>query len=183
MHHESPSVHDKDFLKRFVGGIILIVLFLVIEKALNLNVTTNLMRRFETGQASGDLTTGRTDLWEEYIEYIFSNVRYLFFGKGYDALSLRKAAHNTFIEYFYHFGIIGIIVWFTYFSVCYSTVKVNSAKNFRKTNKMPMIMLLAGVFFLNTFRFEHTWLLLCVAFYSSKTPVIQKRKEVLLCQN
>ena len=64
--------------------------------------------RFQsTGGDINKLTTGRFDLWISYIEYLIINPKYLILGKGIGAGILGKAAHNTYVELLYHFGVLG----------------------------------------------------------------------------
>lgn len=57
-----------------------------------------------------DLTTGRTEIWKEYIETLISNPLKLTVGFGIGS-SPKQMAHNTFLELLYHYGIIGSIVF------------------------------------------------------------------------
>ncbi|MBO5007458.1 MAG: O-antigen ligase family protein [Clostridia bacterium] len=168
--------NDKNSIKRIIFGVMLSMLFIMIDRYLNLGIVQNIMRRFETDSATGNITTGRTALWKEYFYYIIDDVKIMLFGKGYNAHSLRKAAHNTYIEYWYHFGIFGCVLWIAYFYVCFTAIKSKIKNMDTKKNHIPLISFVVSIFFLNTLRFEHTWILLCLSLYSLKLPL---KSEVL----
>ena len=168
--------NDKNSIKKIAFGFIVAVLFVIIDRYLNLGVIDNIIRRFVSDSVAGNITTGRTVLWKEYFEYITDDVKIMFFGKGYNAHSLRKAVHNTYIEYWYHFGVFGCILWVSYFYVCFTTIKSKSKNIITKKNSIPFISFVVAIFFLNSLKFEHTWILLCLSFYSLKLSF--KKSEV-----
>ncbi len=54
------------------------------------------------------LTTGRFNIWMMYAEYLIGNIRAAIFGDGIAApLINERASHNTYIDVFYHLGIVG----------------------------------------------------------------------------
>lgn len=55
------------------------------------------------------LTTGRYNLWVEYVNFLFSNPLSLFFGKGLGASVLpgKLSPHNMFIAMIYELGLVG----------------------------------------------------------------------------
>ena len=65
--------------------------------------------RFAQASNMSELTTGRTDLWRNYIHEFLYNPITLLFGEGYTSINLNsKASHNTLIQLVYQFGLIGI---------------------------------------------------------------------------
>lgn len=65
--------------------------------------------RFAQASNMSELTTGRTDLWRNYIHEFLYNPMILLFGEGYTSINLNnKASHNTLIQLIYQFGLIGI---------------------------------------------------------------------------
>ena len=65
----------------------------------------------DSGSDASSITTGRTDIWFEYIKTILKDLKTLFFGTGLGN-QLDKAPHNTYIEMFYYIGIIGLALYF-----------------------------------------------------------------------
>ena len=71
-------------------------------------ITQRIIYRFNTESESvSDITTGRTDIWSNYFAYIKSNARIFLFGDGIGAKYLYGAAHNIYVETWYHVGIVG----------------------------------------------------------------------------
>lgn len=65
--------------------------------------------RFAQASNMSELTTGRTDLWRNYIHEFLNNPITLLFGEGYTSINLNnKASHNTLIQVVYQFGLIGM---------------------------------------------------------------------------
>ncbi len=123
--------------------------------------------RFTAADNVNDLTTGRAELWLEYLDYILSNVYCLFFGSGFNALSLRKAVHNTYIDSLYRFGMVGTLLWIFYLWYCKKEV---AQKNKGKTaSVLPAVVLLLGVFFLSAFHFQQFW---CCIFLAMICPYL-----------
>ena len=70
-----------------------------------------IMTRFSYANNMDSFTTGRTQLWKNYIYEILSNIKVFFMGKGFTNLKVNgRASHNTIIQIFYQFGILGVPV-------------------------------------------------------------------------
>lgn len=72
--------------------------------------------RFAESSGVSGVTTGRTDIWMNYIYAFWENPTIMIFGQGYSAVNLNnhKASHNTLIQLVYQFGLFGaplIIAW------------------------------------------------------------------------
>ncbi len=62
----------------------------------------------------GDISTGRFDLWKDYLGYISSSPRTLLFGDGLGApYRLMGGPHSTYIETIYFLGILGGTLFLT----------------------------------------------------------------------
>ena len=58
-------------------------------------------------------TSGRTGVWKEYIAFLSEHLEYLFFGKSIANYTLAGiAAHNTYLDLLFEFGIIGSLLFF-----------------------------------------------------------------------
>ena len=94
-----------------VGMLILVVLFLNGHIKLFDTVLDRL--RMSTGSLS-DLTTSRTDIWIDYLQYFAEHPLRAVIGNGPGIYLLDgKGAHNTYIDLIYQLGIIGAILYFT----------------------------------------------------------------------
>ena len=58
-----------------------------------------------------EITTGRTAVWKDYLEILFSNVQMLIWGVGDNVFdNIKKGTHNTYLEWIFYFGLIGTTV-------------------------------------------------------------------------
>ena len=65
--------------------------------------------RFAEASSLSELTTGRTELWRNYLHKLLYDPITLLFGEGYTSINLNnKASHNTLIQLVYQFGLTGI---------------------------------------------------------------------------
>ncbi len=95
----------------FVGVICLAAIYFFAYDYVNLYI----FRFTSDGSESlSDMTTGRLDIWAEYIREILSDLKILFFGNGINTLgSIEKGIHNTYIEFIFYLGITGtaLVLW------------------------------------------------------------------------
>jgi len=81
-----------------------------------ITLITNIIMRFKSADGISGFTTGRTDIWLNYIKAFASDIYMIFMGNGFSDVSVRNhAAHNTVIQLVYQFGLIGvpfIIYWY-----------------------------------------------------------------------
>lgn len=83
---------------------------LILSGAIDMFATT--IARLESGSSTSDLTTGRTDTWRVYMDYFDQNFTSLLFGSGVGSGLVGKyAAHNTYIDFLYYYGIFGTILF------------------------------------------------------------------------
>ena len=99
--------------------IVLVVALIVLFFHLDLNFINVMKFRFNNNSSSlfdknsflNELTTGRLEIWRQYINFFENNTFELFFGTGIGSdLVNNLVAHNTYIEMIYHFGIFGSIL-------------------------------------------------------------------------
>ncbi len=134
------------------------VVFIVIERYINLNVLDILLSRFDGAENADDLTTGRLDLWVQYIQYIFSDIKIIFFGDGFNSLSIPKAAHNTYIEMFFRYGFFGCVLWG--FAIAMSVKSIRRRDDGEKAQVVTIIPLLVFIvvyLFLSGFTHGHIY--------------------------
>ncbi len=132
----------------------LIVVVFVVALALSgrISILQVIVERFtDVSAAEGDLnamTTGRFDLWKNYIEFIANNLKVGIFGRGISAELLDGwGSHNTYIDIIYYLGVfggtllIGILI-----TISTQSVKHNIKRNF--LNYSVLISVLIMYFFL-----------------------------------
>ena len=131
--------------------------FSIVSNNLGYNALEMIASRFVPGGSFADNTTGRTEIWKEYIEFFNTNgIKETLFGLGFNA-PVVHSAHNTFIEFMFHYGLVGLILWGSYFVHC---MKLFRKKAERFENKSPIvcICMIAGIFFLSAYTYEAFWI-------------------------
>ena len=115
--------------------------------------------RLEVG-AGNDLTSGRTELWSKYFAHFDENVLHWLVGSGAGAGDLGGvAAHNTYIDLIYYYGILG-----TGLLLVTCVIAVGGIKP-RQTivNHVPVICLVAlSLFLSNLIFFDFVFCLILV---------------------
>lgn len=99
---------------------------------------TRIIFRFETG----DLTTGRIAIWNEYFESIFSSTSSFLFGHGLGS-RLVRAQHSIWIESLYTVGALGILA---YFIALFRIIRISRKKINRKVINYAGFAVVAAMF-------------------------------------
>ena len=83
-----------------------------------IEIFSGVLNRFNEATDADSLTTGRSYLWERYMNFLGDNPFTLWFGGGFGAnlLSARES-HNTYIDMLYYLGILGTVLLATVFGV------------------------------------------------------------------
>lgn len=102
----------------FLLALLLIVtsLFWVLSTGMFSDVIDQYLIRFGGVTDSSSLTTGRSDLWKEYIDFLWDNPLEAILGQGFTSVfnGVRKGSHNTIIQLIYQFGLIGMCFLFSW---------------------------------------------------------------------
>lgn len=85
-------------------------------------------QRLDRTQDASSFSTGRTDLWKMYYNNLFGTTDGLFFGHGAVLPKGMEAAHNTYLELLFKFGIIGTIFDFILLSKSFQLVRKKIGK-------------------------------------------------------
>ena len=101
----------KDYKKLIgVSGLLAIVLMLIFS--LNIPQLATILGRFSRVTDINTLTTGRFYIWNTYFDYFNTNLGKCLFGSGVGApLVNYRAAHNTYIDFIFYFGVTGSILF------------------------------------------------------------------------
>ena len=99
-----------------VIAVILLVVSVGLATGLFSGIIDQYLVRFGMVDDSSSLTTGRTDLWKEYYEFLFNSPLDLFMGQGFTSVfnGVRKGSHSIIVQTVYQFGLIGafcVILW------------------------------------------------------------------------
>lgn len=108
-----------------------------------------IMARFLSASNISDFTTGRTDLYAEYLERITDNAFSFLFGAGLGAESLYMDPHNLYIELVYYLGVIGLALFATfYFSMVHMVRKrVAGARKQNLFAKYSVVLIMLVLYF------------------------------------
>ena len=96
------------------------LLLIVLSTGMLSDVIEQYIIRFSGATDSSSLTTSRSDLWKEYINFLWDNPLETLFGQGFTSVfnGVHKGSHNTIIQLIYQFGLLGTVflsLWFASF--------------------------------------------------------------------
>lgn len=104
-----------------------------------------MLMRFSSDRNLSDFTTGRTDIWYQYIKAFIDEPLLLLFGKGFTKIFLNeRATHNTVIQAVFQFGLVGcglLVCWI----LSYLKEMLNGVK-IQQIHIAQVVILLIGVF-------------------------------------
>lgn len=103
-----------------VGAIILSADFLLFSEASPFAVV---VARLLDSESVSDLTTGRTDIYLQYLEAIGKNPWTALFGYGFAASGLEHDPHNIYLEIMYFSGIVGLGLFIALFVAMMGVLK------------------------------------------------------------
>lgn len=123
------------------------VLLFVLSTSAFQNLLDILGNRFSYSASASQITTGRTDIWANYLNLLTHNPTLALFGEGFTSVLLDalygRASHNTLIQCVYQFGVIGaplLIAWV----VCLFKSVLSHFSG--KLDGMAFALMLVGVF-------------------------------------
>ena len=148
--------------------------------ALSIFITSNtywlsdMIYRFTGGQKTGaytasTITTGRVDIWEEYIKALLDKLTWIF-GEGLRSQSVHiggrfRPSHNILIQMIHYLGAVGSAI---YISLIVSAYKTPTLKNNRRKKSsgiyiMTLLSLFSTMFFLDGLLIEMYYFVLPIA--------------------
>lgn len=137
-----------DILKLVVFPVIALMFLFILINILKKNRSMDFFDIF-VKQNINDGGNGRISIWLHVMKTIFSqNIFNLIFGKGYHSVELLigMMAHNDFIEAFYDYGLIGLIIFtIFYFSLWYKTLNM-IRDDYKYAKSFLMFMIVFTVF-------------------------------------
>jgi O-antigen ligase len=128
------------------GLISIFAVAIVISMALSgkIEIINTILERF----LADDITTGRSDLNNYYLHYIWNNPMTLIFGEGMSAdriVSAGNNVHNFYIDAVFKFGLVGCLIFIL--TLCSSIGFTIDKKEKRKfVNYIPLIFLVVLYF-------------------------------------
>ena len=103
-----------------------------------------IMLRLSSGTTLDDFTTGRIALWTNYIDELLNNIKVLLLGKGFTNVKVNgRASHNTIIQTFFQFGVVGIPILLGW-CYCFFREHLQAYRSVR-IEKLKLLILLCGL--------------------------------------
>lgn len=137
-------MRGKGSIKLLIYGMLMLVTVFIASSTVFKNLLDIMITRILLGdQTLNGFTTGRIEIWKNYINEIFHNAKILLVGNGMkNALVEGRASHNTIIQSVFQFGFLGVpfmIAW------CWNFMQLSSLKGIRKHNRLGgLLMLIVG---------------------------------------
>ena len=108
------------------------------------NLFDIVMTRLESANNLSDFTTHRTDIWMDYSDAIFLNIKILLLGNGFTNVKLNDiSTHNTLLQCIWQFGIVGAPILFWWMI---GFLKEGLASLRYRKQMLATLILLGGVF-------------------------------------
>lgn len=137
--------------KIFIGASFMIIAFFVLSKINYLvNIFNNLLLRFTSAASLEQLTTGRSVIYGEYLNYLRDDIRSLFFGEGLSSYLVHFTIrpHNSILELIISWGLFGTIAFGLLFFV--------GAREYQRKVRKGRIVFLNAIPFIVFFIFIQT---------------------------
>ena len=143
----------------------------------NIEIFNDVLYRLDQASDANSLTTGRSNIWLEYLSYLVTNPRALLFGSGFGAgLVNSHAAHNTYIDMLYYLGLIGSVLLAHIFKAI-SNIRENPVG--RNLLNYSIWICIAAMYFFLSELFYFDWAFhIIVAIGISKMNMTQARGEI-----
>ena len=136
----------------YVIGIVLLIFVLLAGK---IPIFNTVLVRINSADSFAKLTTGRSIIWQSYIQYFSHSIGKLLFGNGLGwALLNGKAAHNTYIDAIYYMGLLGSFTWIVVMKKTAQCDQQDTVPVQRKTNEFYSFIVHSG----NVYVFEPAFL-------------------------
>lgn len=129
---------------KILSFVSVVVLIALVSGALDGQIEDFIVR-FASAEDAEGLTTGRTELWKEYIAFLTANPAALLVGQGLTPVfnGVEAGSHNTVIQMVYQFGLIGTGVMVAFWGQLSTYVCKR-----QKTKLFPYLLLGVSCFFM-----------------------------------
>lgn len=118
----------------------------------------------DRGGSLGDITTGRTNIWKQYVDVIASDFKILFFGNGLKTLIFTgRGAHNTYLESIFTLGLSGTAIFIANIRACTGKLIVHPII------LIPVIMLMFRMLAIGVLTDDNLWFYLGLFVILAKT--------------
>lgn len=106
---------------------------------------------------------GRWLLWKRYLKDYVSSLEKILFGAGVSAEALGCYTHNSYIEYVWQYGLLGLILGF----IAFIRVLGKMFKNLKCDIANALLLVILFIEFVEGNLFNHVWIIMMVLFVAS----------------
>ena len=139
------QMRDRTGLKLTLIISLLIAITYIATSSLFSGLLQVMLTRFSFSKDLNSFTTGRTALWQVYLQEILQNSKVFFLGKGFTDVKVgRLGSHNTIIQVFYQFGLVGMPALF-YWIRCFFGER-DRTQNGENPGAMKKLLVFSGAF-------------------------------------
>ncbi len=155
----------------------LVGVFIILNSGLFADTIEQYAIRFGNSTDTDSLTTGRSQIWEEYIAFFTQHPLEALFGQGYTSVlnGVDSGSHNTPIQMIYQLGIIG-----TVFMICWI---LSFRKSKSKTKFIPTLLLIVSSFSmwlgLDTLFFDDFFLIIVLFFLGINNNMLIEDNDLI----
>lgn len=133
------------------------------------------------GESLSKVTTGRSDIWLEYLQAIISSPKTLLVGNGFNSLvESGHGAHNTYLELIFSLGLCGCTIYLLLIFKC-----LNKAVSI-DVLRIPFIVLLIRLFAITITTWDNIWiyfiLFVCIANYEVSEDEKKTGTQKFVCK-
>jgi len=102
------------------------------------------LMRFSNTNSLSDLTTKRSDIWITYLKTLITSPKLFLLGQGITKINIgNRASHNTIIQIFYQFGLVGMPMLAAWIVSFYKDKPLPISTH---THVPSILLLVAGIF-------------------------------------
>lgn len=125
-------------------GLVLLAVYVVTSTVFS-GLIEVLVTRFSYSSDLDSFTTGRTELWGNYMREFLGEAKIFFLGRGYTNVKINdRGSHSSLIQALYQFGLLGVPM-LIYWMICFFRDTADTRRTQRKFT-LNVLMLLIGVF-------------------------------------
>lgn len=125
----------------------------------------------------GDVSTGRFDLWKNYLDYLNTSPWTLFLGDGLGAKYLSAGGpHNTYIESIYFVGIVGSIIYLVMIISIFICRKYNRKKQI--INYLLLLVFLVTIGVLGCFTINEMFFYYMLIWLGLNINILSRRDDL-----
>ena len=145
-------------------------------------LVSSIVQRFGEGFNINKITTGRFNIWQDYLKAFASDLSLFLFGAGVGAPKPNgNAAHNIILEIIYNFGIFGGIILIFMLWLIF----VSERKNFRRgfCNYITLIIMVVLFFFLSGIMLYETGFYYMICYLMYDLNIDDQKEDIVLRQS